>query len=61
MCGVRRRSKDFVSRAREDSMGGRSREAREGVGVLVGEVVLLRVSNGVMGTFSSNSVPLRGP
>ena len=61
VCGVRRRSKDLVSRAREDMVGGRSREAREGVGVLLGELVVLRVSDGVMGTLSSNSVPLREP
>lgn len=60
-CGVRRRSKDLVSQPSEDKIGGRSREAREGVGVLLGELVLLCVSDGVIGTLSSNSVPLREP
>lgn len=60
-CGLRRRSNDFVSRARWDNIGGRSREARGGVGVPVGDDALLCESDGVMGTLSSNSVPLRGP
>ncbi len=59
--GVRRRSNDLVSRPRWESIGSRSRDDRGGVGVPVGEVVLLCESDGVMGTLSSNSVPLRGP
>lgn len=60
VCGVRRRSRDLVSRPRWESIGGRSRDDR-GVGVPVGEEVLLCDSDGVIGTLSSNSVPLRGP
>ncbi len=40
-CGVRRRSNDLVSRPRWSRMGGRSSDAREGVGVAAGDVVLL--------------------
>lgn len=61
VCGVRRRSRDLVSRPRWERIGGRSRDAREGVGVLVGEDVLLCEADGVIGTLSSNSVPLREP
>ncbi len=60
-CGVRRRSKGLVSRPRWSGMGGRSIDAREGVGVVAGEDVLLCVSDGVMGTLSSKCVPRRGP
>ena len=60
-CGVLRRSDDLTSRPCWSRSGGRSRDARVGVGVPAGEVPLLCVSDGVIGTFISKCVPFWGP